>query len=302
MVAFLALGIVAVAPILAHGLPLRDLSEVLFRAPAWREFLMPPRLHFLSVKAHSTVPEFWGLALPISCLLPALVGLVWGLAVNDRRFPRRVLLAILGIAVCIGLFCFGGWVGYGIQRLTDITDGFRVYARFFPFLMFFVCALAVIGIDLALTRDGLRKPVLAGLLIVAAFEYYPFLLNHSPVLHPRIPHSVLDAVEDGRFIVYMPKASLGRKLNDTFQVAVDKPVVHLSHLGREAWSVERIRMQGFKYTFGSYHVQLTAAWYDEARKLNIGYIYVEDESTLSDFKFPYEILYADDSGVFVKVL
>jgi hypothetical protein len=171
-----------------------------------------------------------------------------------------------------------------------------------PVIVFFLCIFAAFGIAWLWRRRTAGKAAAVILLALAAFEYYPFLLKPLPVLDPDIPASVLKNINQDEFVMYLPRRGhRGARINDTFQVAIDKRVVHLSFLAHESSASAAARRGVYRQTYLRRHVKPNRLWYREAKALNIGYIFVEDAALIGGFDFPHTVVYEGTAGVLVRV-
>jgi hypothetical protein len=291
-------GIIASVPLLLHGVNIDYFATKRWLAPALSELLYPPRLHFLAAASHSAVREYFGFYIPLSVVLAGCFG--WGALTWSPRYRLRgpIILTTLSL----GVLCFNNAAEDWVARVVPLAAWLRVWAQLLPAIVFFLCVFAAFGIAWLWRQRTVGKAATIILLVLAAFEYYPFLLKPLPVLDPDIPASVLQTMDEDKFVMYLPRRGhRGVRINDTFQVAIDKPVVHLSFLAHESAASAVARRGVYRKTYLPRHVKPDRLWYREAKALNIGYIFAEDTALVAGFNFPHEIMYEGTDGALVRV-
>ena len=92
------------------------------------------------------------------------------------------------------------------------------------------------------------------------------------------------ALDHDRFVLLVPDGPY-LNLHDTYQLALEMPFVHLSHLSRESRRTSQFRKLNFPHIYGGARHGPRAALRDELQQLNVGYILFENKAALETFPF-----------------
>jgi hypothetical protein len=292
LVGAVSLAVLLAAPdVAAVRLPVAD--PLAFQDLRWF-----PRLSVFAPLGTSTVYEHWGTFIPISFMVLAGIGLARWI-----RGKEHALLPIAILVVVTLILTFDPSQGAStVLRRLPLGGGFRVFARFFPFFLFFLLMFAALGLDALLRRWTFRgrHGVIALLLLAAAVELYPYRMQPSPVKQLPMGPEQRARLERGRFVLVLPH-EMHLNVHDTYQIALDLPCVHLSYLARERDPVQAYRMTHFPMVYGAAPVTSVAALYEELRALNIGYILIEDKRDRSGLPFRGEAVAEWDREVLLRL-
>ena len=233
--------------------------------------ITPPKLSLLSALGSAAVPEYWGTYLSISVVVLAAVGIV---AMKKTQAANRVTILVLaGVMLLFTLDPFH--LVSGPLRMLPLGQGFRVFARFFPFMMFFLLIPVGYGLDFLLRkpRSPQRLVILALLLVVACVEYYPVRLSPSPVAKSCMSKLTASRIDRSKFVWLIPKRGYLNR-DDTYQVVMDMRFVNLSYLARENDSLRIYRESHFPVVYMRRRADV-GELEDELRRLNVGYLLFE---------------------------
>jgi hypothetical protein len=263
-----------------------DLAAVniaLADALTWNDLLAFPRLSVFAQLWTTPVYEHWGTYVPVSVALLAIIGAGRWIRLRERAVLPLLLLALLALVLTFD-------VGRGpstLIRALPMGGGQRVFARFFPFFLFFLAIFAAVGLDAlwnapptAEARAAAGPRRLRGaavfLCLVAAVELVPYRMQPSPVKQLPMTEQQRAQLDRGRFVLVIPHGPY-LQLHDTYQIALDLPCVNLSYVAREPPAVFVDRMTRFPMTYGRAPVTSLAALDAEFAALNVGYLLVEDK-------------------------
>lgn len=274
-------GAVSLLPFLARG------DAAIVRVPvilplSVADLFRPPRLSMLTGLGSGDTFEFWGTSLPLVLLIPALYGAV--LAVRAKAPGARRLVAMA--LACLGLTVNVLGVPAALVRALPMGEGFRIFGRFFPFLLFFLAIFAALGVDGLVARvRSLQARLALGLLFVAAaaLELAPANLAPSPVRGLPLAADVRRALDPSRRLLVVPR---GEHLNvlDTYQVDLDLPAVDLSYLAREDPRTTEERVERYPHVYGAAPLALDdPELLRELADLGVGYVLFEEPPRMDGF-------------------
>jgi hypothetical protein len=263
-------------------------SVKLYRALTLRDLLAFPRLSALADVYASSVYEFWGSSIPIVVVLLCVLA-------GQRSWRRRELWPMAALALG-AMFLTMDVLGVpsAVLRALPYGAGFRVFARFLPFVLFFAVAVAAHGLArlLRMPRSAARTGILGLLALCWLLEVYPAKLNPSPVdqLHTRANAEAIARLDRARSILVVPK---GRYLNhiDAWQVLLDMPFVYLSYRARHEPALDRQRRRRYPRIYVHSRSSLfTRAWRREAAELGVGYVLCEARSQCEGLRSGRELI------------
>ncbi len=293
--AWVIVGGVALVPILLHGFDTSSVQALRWEAPSLAVLLSPPPLYALGADWPYAAREYLGVTLPISTVALAAIGIAVGITHSATR--RHTLIMFL-MVVAFLFVAFNDHLSKIIADVIPLSEGFRVFARVFTVALFFIATLAALGLQVLTRSTRHAAIILIGVGAIIALEHYPLRLQPQPVPDPNIPEPVRSTLDEDYFVMYVPERTgpgtrpRGVRIHDTFQVMIDKPVVHLSFLARETPESVRTRIVGYPETYR--WGRLGSAFYEEADDLNIRYLYLDDPARVNDIEFEYRVL--DDAG------
>ncbi len=231
-----------------------------------------PKLSVLSAFSSAQYAEYWGVYLPFAVVLLAAVG-CW----KWRQIDRETVIQFLILAiVCLVLTTDLDRYPNKLLRLLPLGSGFRVFSRFLPFLMFFLGIIACRGIDTVRGLPGKtsRWVVVTLLCVIGLLEYYPARLNAAAVKSFPLTADVRGQLDRSKFVLVVTKDEYAN-IDDTYQVALDMPFVHLSVLSREDSATIAKREQEYPHIYGSAEITDLREAVSELQQLNIRYLIVE---------------------------
>jgi len=260
------------------------------------EFFSFPRLSGLAVLATSRSSEYWGIYLPWSALVPGVVGFYSAWRDCRVRAATLALLALTALLLCADPFNLPSL----LLRLLPMAGGFQVFARFFPFFLFFLLIFAALGFQRLISWRLPLGHLAAGFLVVlAVMETYPVHLQPSAV--KSLPREVRHELAEDAFVMVVPQAEL-RNVHDTYQVALDRPCVHLSYLARGTIELLEHRISTYPAVYGGKRPRLDARFPDEAARLGIRYLLFEEPSQAAALPFPTRTVWTGTRETVVEMV
>jgi hypothetical protein len=273
-----ALGAVAASVLVFAAGNVEGFSPETYSALSLRGLFSPTILSPLFPLAPSATPEFWGTVFPMAALLPLGLG-AW------RPFPGRgpVLIAA---GVLLALTLDLGGVSSAVLRRLPFAEGFRVFARFFPFFLFFA------GI---LVARGLRRPrsvaavtLTAALTLLAVAEIVPWRHHASPVRGSGWTAREFAGVDRTRGVLLMPNGPY-LTVHDTYQVNLDMPCVLTSNVAHRSAADDGVRRERFPILYDPAIRGDAARFLEELRGLNVGYVLFETRAQYDAWPAPGEV-------------
>jgi hypothetical protein len=257
------------------------------------DLISPYRLSALHGLSNSRIFEFWGVAVPLATW-PIL-----GLGLLRGKIPRKGQWAVLGLILIAISLDLGGGPGEIVRRIP-MGEGFRVFSRFFPFLLFFAGIVFAAGIERVILARGAKLALLIPLAALWILEIYPWNLNTTRVLGMDFPEFDRGTVDLSRFVLVVTNGGY-RPVHDTYQVSMDRPFVLVSSVSPRLGDREAIRMRDFPIVHGrvgpSSPDQLSA----ELEKLNVGYVLFEGKAAFERWPLKSETVFETGSEVLVRL-
>jgi hypothetical protein len=267
------LGAISLVPVLRGGTD--HVSVGLYHGLRLRNFLRFPPLSALSPPGVWFLPEFGGMYLPLALAIPATLGLV--LAWRSRR-DLLPFAAAAGLAGLLTVDAFH--LPTDVLRSLPLGQGFRVFSRFYPFVLFFAAGLA--GLALESLWRWRRRPIgaLGAVLLAAIFvaEYLPARLAPSPVRRLALSETLQSEIDRSRFLLVIPRRDY-RNVHDTWAVTLDMRSVHLSFVGREIAAERELRESLFPRVYLEPPALQDPAFLSELRRLDVGYVLFESDGS-----------------------
>ncbi len=257
-----------------------------------------PRLSVLSDITVAKLPEYWGTYLPIVLIVLTIAG-IWAW----KRDGIKTVIPLLAL-VC---FCFVLTTDFDrwpsrILRAMPMGEGFRVFARFLPFLIFFVTIFACQGLDrlFKIPSRRIKAVVLIVLSLVGLCEYYPAKLNPAPVKSFPLMADETAQIDRSKFLLVIPPVEY-HNIHDTYQVSLDMRCVHLSYLAREDETLIRQREARFPLIYGGETALSAGEIVSEMRQLNIGYVLIEGAYNPPEFPRKWKLIARRENKVLIDV-
>jgi hypothetical protein len=239
-------------------------------------FAFPKFSALANLRWHPRAPEYWGVYLPFSLLALAAAGLYARRRRRDGKLTGTILGALIALFLVIGLDVFE--VPSTILRALPAGGGFRFFSRFFPFALFFIAWAAAWGLEaLSHARRGWVRGALAAIAGACVLEYWmaPHL---SPVRDLMLPTELHAAITKEHPLLLVAPGL--RQVHDTYQVALDVPMVAVDHLTREDSETVRARSEAFPKVYKIRGAVPDPTWLPELEKLGVRHILFERESDL----------------------
>jgi len=286
------------AAFLYHDSGVDLVSRPLFEKLGLSGLLGSPRLSVFSEFHLSPLPEYWGTYLPAAVIILAAIGVLAAAREKSRYVAIMAILAGLCLVLTLNPF---GLPSLAIRALP-MGSGFRVFARFFPFFLFFTLTFAAEGIEriVSARRSTTRAVALIALLSLAAVEYYPAKLSPSPVKEFRIPTEVKRLLNHDRFTLVIPDSDY-RNIHDTYQVSLDMQCVNLSYLAREDSTLTRLRKTNFPIVYGGRQSFSPDQLRQELNKLNVAYLLFESKNRVNSYPLSGKVIAEDNGQILVDI-
>lgn len=288
----------------------------------WREFFLFPRLSLFSSFGFPAQPEAWGAVLPYSVLVLTLVGIVCWFHRRERGYGPALILGLLFLAATLNLL----HVPSTIIRALPLGEGFRVFTRFYPFMLFFLLPFAALGLDILLRKtqptDALgpgrslaetrvwmsRRSALAGLLILtAAVELYPAQLGVSVVPRVELSDDVRGKLAPTACCLVVPYKTY-TPMHDTYQVSLDMPCVNLARWDKQSMGAKTTREQDYPLLYKDAlkvypeKPDIRAdGFLEQARALRVKYILFEDKLDLQGFPWPGTVMWESSRELLLEL-
>lgn len=280
--------------------PRLDVVDVdLFPNARFLDLLAPPRLSVWGGVIESSAYEYWGSHIPLALVVLAAIGLaIWPSARGASRKERIVIASLAAFMLLLTLNPLNAPLA--VLRLLPTGSGFRVAARFLPFVYFFALIPAAYGLTRLLEWRA-TAPRLAALLALAALtalEYYPWQLAPSAVKQFAVPEAVAEEGARGAFTLIVPRKSY-TNAHDTYQVSMDVPVVQLSYLAREDRAAKAERVRRFPALYAAPHAP-TPRELPQLRAAGVRFVLYEDERAYTAGKLRGETLAQQAGAVLVR--
>lgn len=249
-----------------------DLQRALVEAPRPQDWI-----HFPTLSLWRTQPpldslyEYGGLG--ISWGLVALVFL--GLGRPEARAWRRIAAPAFVLTTLVAVNP-GGLVSGALQFLPG-ADAFRVYARFWPFALFFLGVLAVSGTEIAF-RPGRwpRRALAIAAVATALLEIVPRAVPPSPVVSLNVPADVRASLDESRSVLVLPDIrDRYPRRREAYQVELEMPFVRTGDLTRDDPARAAARAEAFPFFYGDASrvpVRTPEDLLAQFRALGVGYI------------------------------
>lgn len=260
------------------------------------DLVIPARLSIFGASGKAIEFEYWGSHVPVLFVLLAGIGLV----ARRRAGPMLPMPILLMVAVTAVLTLNPGGAPLDLVRKLPLGNGFRVAARFLPFLYFFALVAAAFGLEhiLAWQRRWTVAMAMAVLAALACVELYPAQLSPSPVRAFTVPKQVRDEGESGAFTLIMPRGHYTNVL-DTYQVSMNIPVVHLSYLAREDHTAAEARRARYPGLYPP-PKKLTKGVLAQMQQANVRYVLFEDRAQYEASKYHGAVIAEHDDAVLVR--
>jgi hypothetical protein len=181
-------------------------------------------------------------------------------------------------------------------------EGFRVFSRFFPFVLFFLLVPVGLGLQNILSRWRLptRVAVLTLLLALVAVEYYPWHMNVSQVKSFPTRADGAEQLDRDQFVLVLPDGPY-RHVHDTYQIAMDMRFVYLSQLTRFDSKTVMGRARRFPMVYGGQPVDNDAEFWYQLDALGVGYVLLENKAQATRFPVPGSVVLETDDAVLMRL-
>ena len=243
-----------------------------------------PQLSVLSPLQGGLVPEYGALYPGAAALVLAGLGFVRLHGGQPTRSLGWTLAGLFVVSLAIALDA--GGLPSGLFNLIPRGNGFRVMSRFFPVALFFLVALAAIGLEglMRWKNAGAKWAALAALAAVAAAEYYPARLQPSPVRSFAMSDAVRHKIQDGWGVMVLPEGEF-QDVDNTYQCSLDMPAPYSTYLtmgGRRLYKHLRFY---YPAVYDLWWEDRPRVWDEEMGKelatLHIGYILAGNRTRLA---------------------
>jgi hypothetical protein len=234
------LGLPTLASLLVA--PGEGLERELFPAPGAEVWLGFPLLSLFAGAAHGgRLFEYGGTGIPIGLSLLAAAGAFRGSAGTTRA----LLVSVFAGLVVLTADPFG--LPSAALRALPLGEAVRVFARFFPFALFFAVILAAHAAERALSSGaGLARWLIAGAVLLAVLETWPRAVHRSSAVSLAVPAEVRAALDPDGVVLVLPLAPRDYpRRREAYQVELGLPFVHMGHLTREDPQAVRRREEAF---------------------------------------------------------
>ncbi|MFA6242873.1 MAG: hypothetical protein WC655_18180, partial [Candidatus Hydrogenedentales bacterium] len=273
----------------------------------------------LSLWSYIGLPNRTATVIPHSYVYLALIG---GFALWRRQ--SRILWPIVALFIgAVALVIDPFHIPSSILRALPTGKGFRFFERFIPFALYFLLILSAVGLEFLYKEWVPKKPawllgairfpkkavVIGGILVFAASELYPVLLNITPIMKLPITPEVRAELNPERYCLVVPDGDY-RQVLQTYQVELDIPCVNIAYWDRMDKNALQRRAQEYPGVYAGApapHPQPTApnveapSFPDEARALKIGYLLFENKNAAGTWRARGRTLLETDRELLLSI-
>ncbi|HMB68016.1 MAG TPA: hypothetical protein VKU85_01850 [bacterium] len=246
------------------------------------------------------LPEYGGLGIPWGIGALGIFGLV--------REPDRRLRFLLGwiVAGLVVLTLDPFHVVSRAFRAAPLGESMRVFARFYPFALFFLVIAAARAVEGVLRKGGRRLATafVVVAILVAAAETVPADVHPERVVSLDLPAPVRASLDESRWVMVFPAAARTYpRRREAYQVELGMRFVQMGHLTREDPEARRVRARTYPLFFGETpQGGITPAdLRAELTRMSVGYILLDRPELLPQFPFPARVLHRTENEILLEL-
>lgn len=270
------------------GPPLGVVANPLVDTGGLLELFRFPKLGPLAFLGAPENPSGWGTTFSYSALALILIGVVPAKRALKSQFWPLCGAVLLLLALTANVFGIPGTV----IRALPMGEGFRIFNRFFPFVVLLLTPFLAFGIAHLLAHGGsrgrtsARRGVLVVLLVVLCVEVYPLHLRIRPVRDLHLTAGVQASLDRTRFCLVVPEENFHYQVHNTYYATLGLPAVNLSYWDKMSAENKAYRTDRYPLVYpkgGDYPARPRVenpGILTELAALNVGYVLFADKSDL----------------------
>lgn len=274
----LVLGVSALFNLMRYAPSFEVANLGLYKGFYFRDFFNFPRYNLPGSLTHWVKgdSEYWGIYYTYTAVILLITGIFFWR--KEKKDPNIILLIISLLTFLII------WDKYdsmsSIIRLIPFSKGFRVFARFWPVLLFVSLPFVAFSMNKIFTlKNRTVRFLLSGLVVLFLFiEIYPFNLKPMPVKNLELTKNESSTIDKTKYVLVFPVKEF-KSIYDTYQATSGLKMVYFDTLSRENYR-DRAKREAFAPMIYHYNNPLenTIEYSKELSNLNIGYIIFENKN------------------------
>ena len=301
--------------LLRSGPPLDAIQMPLVDTSGFGDFFRFPRLSVLAPIATPERAPNWGVGLSMVLLLCAVFGVV--AEVRRRTLPTIIVLALFAATLVLAADPWHA-ASYVVRQLP-LGQGFRLFTRFTPFVVYFLGILAAWGGDWLWRRadraslpdaHGIRWQAVVVVVLgcMLLLEIYPAGLRTRPLRMPNIPEAVQAQLRAGGFTLVVPQGPAFIQADDTYQVALDAPCALLTFWDKMDKEAKVQREAAYPHVYPAANTYPLRPKVEapeilpELEALDIRYVLFADKRQLDRSVIRGEVVVETDREILVRVV
>jgi hypothetical protein len=264
-----------------------------------------PKLGPLAHLGTPSTPSGWGATFSYSALALACIGAP---ALRKRLGATFIpLCALLGLLLVLTINPFN--LSSALVRALPLGDGFRVFNRFFPFVVLLLTPFVASGVATLLNapRPILARTTLAALVALLVFECYPLQQRTRPVRDLHVPPHVRATLDTDRFCLIVPEGDHHYQVHNTYYATLGLPAVNLSYWDKMSAKNKAHRTEEFPHVYpagGDYPAAPDVndpAILQELAQLNVGYVLFADKADLPESVIRGEVVWETGREILIAL-
>jgi len=302
--------------VLRLGPPVESLNMPLVDTSGYADFFRFPRLSIFASLTSPERPPNWGIGFSFVLLMLAALGAIRGF----RRHTATTFVVLLMVAATFVIAADPLHLVSDLVRRLPLGQGFRIFTRFTPFIVFFLGILAARGGDwlwkmwahptrrTALPqRDWGRSAAVAVIGLLLLVELFPVGSTLRPLRLPAVPKAIQQQLRSGGYCLVVPEGPVFIQPYDIYQVALDAPCAILSFWDKMDKGAKREREAQYPNVYPAANTYPLRPHVEdpnilpELAALDIRYVLFADKRQLPDSVIRGNVLLETDREILLRI-